>query len=152
MGNVLLLNTRGSQKVPGILWHRQFGVPWVRTAWTECCWSLLRSSFAEVARQVAGRDSGFCITITHRATHRLLCHHPATVPTGSPSMWLLGCSLLWKWDSRGHVSQPWRTSNRMQRRNSGRFQKKTSDVASSSGRIDGTSVCACAQGSCFEGG
>jgi hypothetical protein len=24
-----------------------------------------------------------------------------------------GCSLLWKCDSRGHVLQPWRTSNRM---------------------------------------
>jgi len=24
-----------------------------------------------------------------------------------------GCSLLWKWASRGRVSQPWRTSNRM---------------------------------------
>jgi hypothetical protein len=34
-----------------------------------------------------------------------------------------GCSLLWKWASRGHVSQPWRTSNQMWRLNSGRFKK-----------------------------
>jgi hypothetical protein len=26
-------NTRGSQKVPGILWLPRFGAPWVRTAW-----------------------------------------------------------------------------------------------------------------------
>jgi hypothetical protein len=32
----------------------------------------------------SGTECGFCITITHRATHRLLCsnsfHHPTTVP------------------------------------------------------------------------
>jgi hypothetical protein len=36
-----------------------------------------------------GRDSGFCITITHRATHRLLCHHSTTVLFGSRCEWLL---------------------------------------------------------------
>ena len=54
-----------------------------------------------------------------------------------------GCSLLWKWASRGHVSHPWRTSNRMQRPNSGRFWKKPSAGASNSSRIDGASVCVC---------
>jgi hypothetical protein len=51
---------------------------------------LVIASFAEEeGRQVAGRDSGFCVTITHRATHRLLCHHPATVLSGSRPEWLL---------------------------------------------------------------
>jgi hypothetical protein len=77
------------------------------TAWWECYWSL-RTSFAwvarrsseEAARQVAGRDSGSCITITHRATHRLLssssssrkkhfCQHPTTALSGSRWEWLL---------------------------------------------------------------
>jgi hypothetical protein len=48
------------------------------------------ASFAEeAARQVAGRDSGFCITITHRATHLLLCHHPTTALSGSRSEGIL---------------------------------------------------------------
>jgi hypothetical protein len=30
------------------------------------------------------------------------------------SLWVtFGCSLLWKWALRGHISLPWRTSNRM---------------------------------------
>ena len=53
-----------------------------------------------------------------------------------------GCSLLWKWASRGRVSQPWRTSNRIRQPNSGGFQKKPSTGASNNGRIDGASVCA----------
>ena len=52
-----------------------------------------------------------------------------------------GCSWLWKWASRGRVSQPWRTSNQMRRPNSGRFQKNPSVGASNSDRTDGTSVC-----------
>ena len=53
-----------------------------------------------------------------------------------------GCSLLRKWASRGRVSQPWRTSNRMRRPNTRRFQKKPSAGASNNGKIDGASVCA----------
>jgi hypothetical protein len=51
-----------------------------------------------------GRDSGFCITILHRATHRLLCNNSSTRKTflSSPSHRTLqishqatsGCSLL----------------------------------------------------------
>ena len=52
-----------------------------------------------------------------------------------------GCSILRKWASRGLVSQPWKTSNRIRRPNSGRFQKKPSAFASNNGRIDGASVC-----------
>jgi hypothetical protein len=41
----------------------------------------------------SGKDSGVCVTITRRATHRLLCsnfcHHPITVLSGSRSEWLL---------------------------------------------------------------
>jgi hypothetical protein len=50
------------------------------------------------------------------------------------------CSLLWKWASWGHVSQPLRTSIRMPWPNSFRFQKNPSAGASNNGRIDGTSV------------
>jgi hypothetical protein len=56
----------------------------------QCYWSFLRaSSVEEAGRQVAGRDSGFCIMITHWATHCLLCHHPITVLSGSRSQWRL---------------------------------------------------------------
>ena len=51
------------------------------------------------------------------------------------------CSLLLKWASRGHVSQPRRTSNRKRRPNSGRIQKKPSAGASNNGRVDGASLC-----------
>jgi hypothetical protein len=51
---------RGSQKVPRILWHRLFGAPWIRTAWTELLVTSTCKFAEETARQVAGRDSGFC--------------------------------------------------------------------------------------------
>jgi len=67
----------------------------------------------------SGRESGFCITITHQATHRLLCSSssPRKAFMSSPNHCTLrisleatfGSSLLWKWVSRGRVSQPWRT-------------------------------------------
>ena len=99
----------------------------------------------------SGRESGFCTMIMHQATHRLLCinsllreaflsslnHRTLQI---SPRV-TFGSSLLWKQTSRGCVSQPWRTSNRMWRPNSGRFQKKPSTSASNNGRIDGASVC-----------
>jgi hypothetical protein len=53
-----------------------------------------------------------------------------------------GCSLLWIWAKRGHVSQPWRASDRMRRPNSGRFQKRLSAGVCNNGRIDVASVCA----------
>jgi hypothetical protein len=89
----------------------------------------------ETAAQVCAmyRES-FCITITHRATHRLLFHHSTTVLSGSR------CSLLSKWAPRGHVFQPRRTSDGMRRPNCGRFQQKPSVGAYNSGRIHGTSV------------
>ena len=98
-----------------------------------------------------GRESGFCITIMHRATHRLLRSNsmPRKAFLSSPNHRTLrislrvnfGCSLLWKWASWGRVLQPWRTSNGMRRPNSGGFQKKPSTGASNNGRIDGASVC-----------
>ena len=42
---------------------------------------------------------------------------------------------------KGTRFAPWRTSNRMRRPNSGRFQEKPSTSASNNGRIDGASVC-----------
>jgi hypothetical protein len=98
----IVVITRVSQKVPGIffyidcLLHHEIVLPGHR----ECHWSLLRASYAEgAARQVAGRDSGFWIRITHRVTHSLVCHHPATVLSGSRSEWLSAVP------SRRHVSQ-----------------------------------------------
>jgi hypothetical protein len=79
--SIIIKMYEGHWKITGILWRRRFGAPWVRAAWTGCYWSFLRASFAEVGRctseeavrQVAGRDSGFCMTLTYRATLRLLC-------------------------------------------------------------------------------
>jgi hypothetical protein len=123
-----------------------FGAAWVRTARTV---SLVISmckfcrgcamQLKEEARQVAGRDSGFCITITHGVTHSLLCQHQISLRVTS------GCSLLWEWASRGHVSQPWRAANGMRQLNSGRLKKNQSAGASNSGRIDGARVYVCAR-------
>jgi len=52
-----------------------------------------------------------------------------------------GSSLLWKWASRGRISQPWRTSYQMRQLNFGRFQKKPSAGACNNGRIDGAGGC-----------
>jgi hypothetical protein len=129
--NYTRMNTRGSQKVLGVLSHRRFGEPRVRTSWKQCYWSFLSASFTEVARcsseEVAGRDSGFCLTIMHRATRRLLCSnscpHPINVLSGSRSELLLAvpCS---ENGPQGDVSQPWRTSNGVRHLNSRRFQKR----------------------------
>jgi hypothetical protein len=135
--------TKSRQNVPGILWHRRFGAPWVRIAWTESYWSFLCASFAEeAARHVAGRDSGSCVTITHRATHRLLCRHPTTVLSGSRSEWLLAV-LYSENGPRGGVSKPRGTSSRMRRPNSRRLPKTTSAGVSNNGRVDVASVCVC---------
>jgi hypothetical protein len=70
-------------------------------------------------------------------------YQPPCSPHVTPSdFWL---SLLWKCGSRGHVTQPRRTPNWMQRLNSGRFQQKPSAGASNSGSIDGASVRLCAR-------
>jgi hypothetical protein len=80
--------------------------------------------------------------LAHRATHRLLCHHPATVRYGSRSERLLTVPYSENGPaSRGPVSQPWRTSNLTRRPNSGKFQQKTSAGASNSSRIGVASVC-----------
>ena len=107
--------------------------------------------FCSLINETSGRESGFCITITHRTTRRLLCSNssPRKAFLSSPNHRTLrislrvtfGCSLLWKWASRGRVLQPWRTSNRMRQPNSGWFQKKPSAGASNNGKMDGVSVC-----------
>ena len=81
----------------------------------------------------SGRESSFCTTMTHRATHRLLCSNSSPRETflSSPihrtlqiTLWVtFGSFLLWKWAARGRVSQRWRTSNRMRWPNSRRFQR-----------------------------
>jgi hypothetical protein len=125
----------------------------------QCYWSFLFKFCRGCAMQfigrgaTSGRDSGFCITITHRATHRLVCSISSPRKTflslpNHHNLWIslhmtFGCSLLWKWVSRGHVLQPWRAANQMWQSNSGRFQKKPSTDASNSGRIDGASESVC---------
>jgi hypothetical protein len=97
--------TRGSQKVPGILWHQRFGALPVHTVWTECCWSFLHASFTEVAQcssEESGRNSDFCIKIMYLATRRLLYNNssPGRTFLSSPnhrtlriSLWAtFGCS------------------------------------------------------------
>jgi hypothetical protein len=60
-----------------ILWHRRFGASWVRTAWIVllviCTWRFCRGCPMQFTGSCAtsGRDTGFCITITHRATFHL---------------------------------------------------------------------------------
>jgi hypothetical protein len=129
---VHLGNKKGSQKVPGILWHGLFGAPWVRTAWTVLLCKFCRGS----GRQVAGRDSGFC-TEPHIAC--CVITQPPHSPDLAPSDFWLFPAL--KMGLKGHVSQPWRISIRMRRPNSTRFLKKSSTGASNSCRVDGASVC-----------
>jgi hypothetical protein len=101
----------------------------------------------------SGRDSGLCITITHRAIHRLLYSNssPRKMFLSSPNhcTLYLAPSDFWlfrilKMILKVDVSQPWRPSNRMRWPNSLRFQKKKpSAVLSNNGRINGASVCVC---------
>jgi hypothetical protein len=122
--------SRNSFDIDGLV-HHEFVTP------GQCYFSFLRASSAEEAAwQVAGRVS-FCITITHRATHRLSCHHLATVIFDlTPSdFWLF---LALKMGLKGALLQPWKATNRMRRPSSGRFQQEPSAGASNSGRIDGS--------------
>jgi hypothetical protein len=111
----------------------------------QCYWSFKPSSLAEEAvRQVAGRDSDFCVTIRHQATHRLLRHHPTTVLSGSPSQWLL--AVPYSEDGpQGDMEgiEPNATAEL--------WKKEGSSGASNSGRIDWAGVCVCMQGSSFGG-
>ena len=60
---------------------------------------------------------GFCNTITHRATHRLMCSNslPRKALLSSPNhrtLWIslrvsFSCSLFWKYASRKRVSHHW---------------------------------------------
>jgi len=104
------------------------------------------------SRQGITAQQAMCGSVwMHQATHRLLCSNSSLRKAflSSPNHRTLrislrvtfGCSLLWKWASRGCVSQPWKISNGMRRMNSGRFQMKPSAGASNNGRIDGASVC-----------
>jgi hypothetical protein len=114
---------------------------------------LQRCSLDEAARQVAGGNSGFCIAITHRATHRLLCSNSSPKKTflllpehctlRSSFRVVLAFHTL-RMGSRGHVSQSWRTWNRIRRPNTGRFQMKPYAGASNNGRINRVRVRACA--------
>ena len=79
--------------------------PFMRFCPTIWRWDLLVRSFF---------PCGFCITMTHRATHRLLCSNssPRKAFLSSPNhrtLWIslrvtFGCSLFWKYASRGRVS------------------------------------------------
>jgi hypothetical protein len=127
--------TTGSQKVPGILWYRRFGAPLVLTVWTECLPVLSTCSFRRGysvhfggTDTIVDRDIGFCTTTMHRATHRLLWRTSSSekiIPVTTQTPYLAPCDfwlfLLWKWVSKRHVLQPWKTSNRMRRPNCRRF-------------------------------
>jgi hypothetical protein len=144
-----------------------FGASGFRTTWTDCYWLLvcLYASFAEVsrfspeeaARQVAGQwflhhdnaPSNTTLDVRQFLVEKTLLSSPNHRTPRFSLQVTFSYSLLWKWSSRGHVPQPWRTSNRMQRPDSRRFQMKPSVGACNNGRIDGTSVCA--QASYFEG-
>jgi len=133
--------------------HHEFSPPG-QTVNGHFCVQVLQRLRDTVRRKRCDKWQGewcVCITITHRATHRLFwsSSSPRKAFLSSPNHRTLrislrvtfGCSLLWKWASRGHVSQPWGTPDRMWWPNSGRFQKKTSAGASNDGRINGASVC-----------
>jgi hypothetical protein len=83
----------------------------------------------------SGRDSGFCITIPHRATHRL--YPPDLAPS---DFWLFPTQKIGlkgtRYTTMGDLDRMWWP-------NSGRFPKKPSAGASNNGRINGASVCAC---------
>ena len=103
---------------------------------------------------------GFCITMTHPATHRLLCSNssPRKAFLSSPNhrtLWIslrvtFGCSLFWKYASRGRVSHHgghriecdgWTPEDSKRR-----FPPVHPTMAGSMKQ-----VCVCAQGSDFEG-
>jgi hypothetical protein len=116
-----------------------------------CTWKFCRECAMYFGGSGAtnGRESGFCITITHRATLRSLRNSssPGKIFLPSPKNHTLrtrrltfGCSLLRKWASKRQVSQPWRTSIRMGLLNSPRFQKKPSAGACNNGRVNGADV------------
>jgi hypothetical protein len=81
----MCIYTKGSQKVPGILWHWLFGALRVRTTWTV---QLVISTckFCRGSGATGGKKGQWFL---HRATHRLLCHHPTTVLSGSSYEWLM---------------------------------------------------------------
>jgi hypothetical protein len=73
---------------------------------------VCRSCMMQFGRSstTSGRDSGLCIAIMHQATSHLLCNSPSRITFVSStnhctlciSLWVaFGCSLLWKWASRG---------------------------------------------------
>jgi hypothetical protein len=74
------INMMGSQKVPRILWHWQFGASGVRTAWTELLVTSA-SKFCRGSGSTSGRQGQWFL---YRATH-----HPATAVSGSRSEWRL---------------------------------------------------------------
>jgi hypothetical protein len=97
---------RGSQKVPGLLWHRLFGAPWVRTAWTVCYCSFicpdlqrLRDAFRREwlskweGQRILHHDNApshaSLVTQQFLAKIKHCCHHPTTVPFGTNSESLL---------------------------------------------------------------
>jgi hypothetical protein len=89
-----------------------------------------------------GGDSGFCITIKHRDTHRLLCSNSQPPCFRISLRVTFGYSLLGEWAPRSHVSQPWRASHRMRQPNSERFQEKSPPLRSAAaGTMEHVCVC-----------
>ena len=107
-----------------------------------------------------GRESGLCIVITHRATHRLLCsnssremhscHHPTKLFSGSRSEWLLSVPF----SENGPQGDAFRNHGWHQIECDGRTPQDSKIslppvLSTMAGSME--QVCVCAQGSYFEG-
>jgi hypothetical protein len=130
LGSVCLCcnwNMRGSQKVPGINWHRCFGAPWFRTAWTELLviytWKFCRGS-----GETSGRQGQWFLHHDNVSSHTSLVVQQFL---SSPNHRTLQISLRMNFavpysenlPEGGHDLQLWRTTNRKRLPNSRRMQK-----------------------------
>jgi hypothetical protein len=144
-------NYKGQSKSSRISLTLLCGSPWVRTAWTECfvavstckfCWGCAMQF--EGSGATSGGQGQWFLHHDNAPSHTSLVQQFLSSPNHRTLRISLrvtsGCSLLRKWTSKGHVSLPCRTLNRMRLPNSGKFQKKPSAGASNNGRIYGTSV------------
>jgi hypothetical protein len=134
----------------------------------QCYWSLIRASFAEVARRIFGgsgatssRYGQWFLHHVNAPSHTSLVvqqflaekSFPVISQTPySPDLTLSDFCLFptLKMGLKGTRFATMETSNRMVRWNSGKFQQMTSEIAANSCKIDVASVCV-RKGSFFEG-
>jgi hypothetical protein len=98
--------------------------------------------------------SGFCVTMTHRHTYRMMCtdflHRNILWSSNYLNLRISfrmtsGCSILSNWATAGHVKQTWRTSHRNWQLSSGGL-KNPSARASKNNMMDGAIVYVCVGG------